>query len=84
MQADDGKDPKTYSFTVNGIKLESQHGKLVALDILKLAKDKEAFPGNPESYLLQGDKEKYKLEDWADLEVDNSLITIPTEPTPVA
>ena len=75
---------KSYSFKVNGVEIQSPHQKLVALDVLKLAKDKEAIPGKPEEYILQGDKGKYKLDDWVDLDEDNVFITIPNTATPVA
>ena len=84
MKTEADKDLKTYKFKVNDTELESQREKLVALDILKLAKNKGAFPGKPEHYVLQGDKGKYKPEDWVDLQSDNMFITIPAEPTPVA
>lgn len=94
---DEGKDSKEtspppehgplggkFTFKVNGEQFQSPHQKLVALDILKLAKDKGAIPGNPEEYLLQGDKKQYKPDEWVDLEVDNVFITVPNKSTPVA
>ena len=56
-----------FTFKVNGVQIETPHQKLVARDILKLAKEKGAIPGNPEEYILQGDKGKYKADDWVDL-----------------
>ena len=73
-----------FTFKVNGVQIETPHQKLVAREILKLAKEKEAFPGNPEDYILQGDKGKYKADDSVNLEEDNLFIAIPNKPTPVA
>ena len=77
-----------FTFKVNGVQIDTPHQKLVALDILKLAKEKGAIPGKPEEYILQGDKGpdkgKYKADDWVDLSEDNLFIAIPNKPTPVA
>ncbi|MDE0178861.1 MAG: hypothetical protein OXP36_09700 [Gammaproteobacteria bacterium] len=77
----DGKD---FFFTVNGVELYSEFEKLVALDILKIAKKKNAIPGKPEDYILKGDTRQYKLDDWVDLSDDKALITLPQGATPVA
>ncbi len=75
-----------YRFKVNGQELLSQHEKLVALDILRLAENKGVFSGKPEDYLLQGTKQDtpYKLDDWVDLSVEKEFVAIPNSPTPVA
>ena len=54
------------------------------MNILKLAKKAGAMPGNPEEYILQGDKGQYGQDAWVDLLEDNVFITIPSTPTPVA
>ena len=74
---------ETHSFKINGVKIESSHEKLVALDILNLAKDKDAIPGNPEDYILQG-KTQYKSDGWVNLDEDNEFISIPNTSTHVA
>ncbi len=73
-----------FTFKVNGVQIETPHQKLVALDILKLAKEKGATPRKPEDYILQGDKGEYKADDWVDLSEDNVFITIPNDSTQVA
>ncbi len=76
-----------YPFQVNGKELLCQHEKLVALDVLRLAKDKNAFSGKPEDYLLAdagGEGHQYKLDDWVDLSGEKEFITTPNQDTPVA
>lgn len=73
-----------FAFKVNGVKIETQHQKLVAHDILELAEKHSAMPGKPEDYILQGDKGQYGWDDWVDLEEDSVFITILNAPTPVA
>ena len=75
---------ETYTLKVNGIELSTDHQIPTAIDILKLAKEKDAIPGNPNKYILQGDKGKYGGDTPVDLKQDNVFITIPNEPTPVA
>ena len=75
---------ETHSFKINGVKIKSSHEKLVALDILNLAKDKGAIPGKPGDYILQGKEAQYKSEDWVNLDEDNEFITIPSTATSVA
>lgn len=86
---DDGKhkpDEGPIHFTVNGVELVSNHDKVVALDILKMAKGKGAFEGKPEDYYLEdaSSDEKYYLEDWVELKKNKKLLAIPQGPTPVA
>lgn len=71
-------------FKVNGVEIHTDHESLSAEEILKLAKEKDAIPGNPEDYILQGDKGKYKRDDSVNLKEDNLFIAIPNKPTPVA
>ena len=75
---------KEFLFSVNGEELVSQFQKLVAIDVLKIAKDKDAIPNKPADYWLKGNTQVYKLEDWIDLSEDKTLISIPHGPTPVA
>ena len=75
---------KEFLFSVNGVELGSQFQKLVALDVLRIAKKKDAIPKKPEDYWLKGNTQVYKLDDWIDLSVEKTLITIPHGPTPVA
>lgn len=74
-------------FKVNGVTITTPHHKLVARDVLKLAKDKGAIPGKPDNYTLTSKTKtdrRYNWNDWVDLAEDNEHITIPNQPTPVA
>ncbi len=73
-----------FEFKVNGVEVRTEHQSLLAKRILELAKEKGAIPGDPDGYILQGDKGKYKEDDSIDLEQDNLFIAIPNKPTPVA
>ena len=75
---------KSFVMKVNGIEISTDHRFLLAIDILRLAKEKGAIPGKPEDYLLKGDKGTYNSDDRVDLAEDNLFITIPDKPTPVA
>ncbi len=76
---------KSFKFKVNGIQIEVESEKLTVLDILELAKEKGAIPGDPKDYFLQGDKGKYEDQNaLIDLNEDNQFITIPNRPTQVA
>ena len=73
-----------FDIKVNGIEIVAPHRILIALRILELAKEFAAIPGNPEDYLLQGDKGPYGLDDEVDLKEDNVFITILDSSTQVA
>ena len=75
---------KDFTFKVNGVEIPNEQPSLLAKEILELAKGKGAIPGNPEDYILQGDKGKYKPDALVNLEEDNLFIAIPNKPTPVA
>ena len=75
---------KDFTFKVNGVEIPNERETLLAKEILALAKNKGAIPGNPENYILQGDKGKYKADDLVNLEEDSIFITIPDKPTQVA
>ena len=75
---------KSFKFKINGIEIETDRQELTALDILKLAKEKGAIPGDPEKYILQGDKGKYNINDLVNLKEDNQFLSILAGPTPVA
>ena len=72
------------TFKVNGVEIYTDHESLLAKEILELAKEKGAIPGNPGEYILQGDKGKYKGDDRINLKEDNQFITILDKPTQVA
>ena len=74
----------SFTFKVNGVEIRTDHPSLLAKEILKLAKEKEAIPGNPEDYILQGDKGIYNGDDSVDLKEDNIFIAIPDTSTEVA
>ena len=73
-----------FTLKVNGEEIYTDHESLLAQEILKLAKEKGAIPGNPEDYILKGDKGEYKGNDRVNLKEDNQFITIPDKSTPVA
>lgn len=76
-----------YAFKVNGQDLESNLGKLVALDIIKMAQEKGvALPGAPENLLLSviGKDTEFKNDEWVDLSQFHEFLLILNEPTPVA
>ena len=75
---------RKFSFKVNGIEIESEQQRVVANKILELAKKVGAMPGNPEEYILQGDKGVYGWDDLVDLQEDNVFITIHNTSTQVA
>ena len=73
-----------FAFKVNGVEIQTDHQSLLAKEILELAKEKGAIPGNPEGYILQGDKGDYKEDERVNLKEDNLFIAIPNKPTQVA
>ena len=75
---------KSFTVKVNGIEMTMSTARVVAHDILELAKKNGAIPGKPEDYILQGDKGQYGWDNWVNLEEDNVFLTIPNQPTPVA
>ena len=77
---------KAEKIEVNGIyiEVETVDQKLSAYQILELAKEKGAIPGDPKDYILQGDKGKYKGDDDVDLREDRRFITVRDRATPVA
>ena len=84
MTNPDKQEEKHYAFKVNGIEIQTTQQRILAHDILELAKKAGAMPGNPEEYILQGDKGQYAQDAWIDLLEDNVFITIPSTPTQVA
>ena len=80
------KNGKLEKIEVNGIYIEIDtfDQKLPAYQILRLAKEKGAIPGDPKDYILQGDKGKYKGDEEVDLREDRRFITIRDRATPVA
>ena len=73
-----------YPFKVNGVEMQTENPTPLAKGILALAKEKGAIPGNPEDYILQGEKGTYRADDPVNLLEDNLFIAIPDKPTPVA
>ena len=76
----------TFSFTVNATEIKTQHEKLIAADILKLAGQAGAIPNPPETYFLEtaDEKTRFKNEDWVNLQEYKAFITVPTGRTDVA
>lgn len=88
-QPDDSKpmedsDDKLIRFKVNGTELESNFDKLIALDILAMAKKKDAFEGKIEDYVLERGDDKFKPDEWVDLKDGESFLAILQGPTQVA
>lgn len=75
---------RSFKIKVNGIEIEVKSQELTAHKILELAKERGAVPGNPDEYVLQGDKGRYDPDTLINLEEDNIFITLPTAPTQVA
>ena len=80
---------QTFEIEVNGVLIKVDDGKVDdgkvrADEILRLAKQYGAMPGNPDDYQLQGEQRLYKADDWVDLREDKQFITIPIGPTDVA
>ena len=73
-----------HNVKVNGIDIPVQGEEIAALKILKLAKEKGAFPNKPEDYILHGEKGEYAPKDSVNLRDDNVFITVPNTSTPVA
>ena len=73
-----------FTFKVNGEEIYTEHESLLAKEILKLAQEKGAIPGDIDGYILQGDKGKYEGDDRVNLKEDNLFIAIPNKPTQVA
>lgn len=83
-EAREKEENRSCEIKVNGIQIEVKRQELKASTILALAKERGAVPGNPEEYVLQGDKGRYGPDELVNLEEDNRFITLPTAPTPVA
>ena len=77
-------DKENFEFKVNGLQIAATQQSVKAQYILELAKQAGAMPGNPEDYILQGDKGEYGWDDWVDLLEDNIFITILNTSTQVA
>ena len=73
-----------YTLKVNGVQICVDHESVMAQEILKLAVEKNAAPGGPEDYILQGGKGMYHAGDTINLREDNLFIAIPTKSTQVA
>lgn len=76
-----------YAFKVNGQELESSIGKLVALDIIKMAQENGVvLPGTPDNLLLSaiGKDAEFKDDVEVDLSKFNEFLLILNAPTPVA
>ena len=73
-----------YEFKVNGVQIATDEQFLTANEILKLAQEKGAIPGEPSNYILKGSKQDYQGEDNVDLAEDDLFLTVPTTSTQVA
>ena len=77
-------DNSRFTAKVNGVEIEFKQAIVTAIAILEMAKEQGAIPGQPESYVLEGDKGRYSGNDKVDLREDFIFITVPDTPTPVA
>ena len=76
-----------FTYTINGVKIESHYEKLTAMDILEMAAEQGAIDGKPQDYILQSlkdDERSYKPEDTVDLSLNNEFIALSSSPTLVA
>ena len=74
----------SFKFKVNGVNIESPKEILTAHEILKLALEKGAIPGDPADYILKGDKGEYQPEQLVNLQEDSVFLALPNKATPVA
>ena len=75
---------RKFTIKVNGVEISTDQQELKAGEILQLAKQQGAIPGNPEEYILKGEKREYRWDDIVDVAQDNIFIAILNTPTPVA
>ncbi len=75
---------RKFTIKVNGVEISTDQQELKAGEILQLAKQQGAIPGNPEEYILKGEKQEYGWNDTVDVAQDNIFIAILNTPTPVA
>ena len=75
---------RKFTIKVNGVEISTDQQELKAGEILQLAKQQGAIPGNPEEYILKGEKQEYGSDDTVDVAQDNIFIAILNTPTPVA
>jgi hypothetical protein len=75
---------RKFTIKVNGVEISTNQQELKAGEILQLAKQQGAIPGNPEEYILKGEKREYRWDDTVDVAQDNIFIAILNTPTPVA
>ena len=75
---------KEFEYKVNGVQLVSGEQILTAAEILDLARQKGAIPGEPSGYILKGTKQDYRGDNQVDLAEDDLFITVPSTPTQVA
>ena len=75
---------KEYTFKVNGTEFTTDRQYLTANEILELAKEKGAIPGDPKVYILKGDKGDYTGPEKVNLAEDSLFLTVPDTSTTVA
>ena len=75
---------RKFTIKVNGVEISTNQQELKAGEILRLAKHQGAIPGNPEEYILKGEKGEYRWDDTVDVAQDNIFIAILNTPTTVA
>ena len=75
---------KEYEYKVNGVQLVSDKQILSAAEILSLAREKGALPGEPDGYILKGTEKDHIGNDEVDLAEDDLFITVPSTSTQVA
>ena len=75
---------KEFIIKVNGVQFGVPNETLTAREVLQLAKEKDAIAGEPDTYILRGEKQEYGLDEIVNLAQDNIFIAILNTPTPVA
>ena len=73
-----------YEIKINGVQISTDEQILTANQILSLALDKGAIPGDPSNYILKGSKGDYQGENQVNLAEDNLFLTVPTTSTQAA
>lgn len=75
---------EVFKFKINGIEIDSDRKVLTATEILEIAEERSAIPGQANEYVVLGQEREYLSEDEVDIEVDFVLLSVPNAPTQVA
>lgn len=75
---------EVFKFKINGIEIDSDRKVLTATEILEIAEECSAIPGQANEYVVLGQEREYLSDDEVDIEVDFVLLSVPNAPTQVA